>query len=1467
MDSSGIDLDPVVLRHLQTKKVEERIEDLNNQIWIEDDSVGYRLVTVIDEGLTDCLVGFRDEQGFFEKKRIEKTKCEVPSLNNYSDDLCTLTQPNAATVLHVLNIRYSSNVIHTYCGLFCVVINPWRTIPIYSDDVKQLYQHRNDLPPHVYSVAQNAFHGILKGGRNQSILITGESGAGKTENTKKIIDFILSSSGSNNTIGDCVVTSGVLLEAMGNARTTHNSNSSRFGKFIRIEFDQNSKLIGAKIECYLLEKSRVVSQSDGDRNFHIFYQMLSNYFDNPHKSFLKLSKRVDQYKYLRNDDAEINDAETAKLTDEAFSKIGFSEEEKIWIFQVLSAVLWIGDIKFGERSGLDVSFVESMQEVDNIAELLEMKSSKLVDALTQPTIKVHDKLIRKNQNLAKTLTSASAMAKVLYERLFGWVVKRCNDAFSVDDTKSYCRNSRFIAVLDIAGFEIIQKNSFEQFCINYTNEKLQQFFNHFMFVKEQTDYLEEGIKWTQVNFANHLQPTIDLIEKPMGVLSFLEEECVVPNGSEKSLLEKLCSNLAGDSSFKKSKQSQKYSTVRHFAVQHYAGEVHYNIDGWLEKNRDNVENSVLDILSQSTHPLLKVLFPPVHTNNLKARRGTITNSTVSFMYKNQLQCLLDTLNTSSAHFIRCVVPNYEKLPGKIDAPLVLAQLKCNGVLEGIRICREGYPSRLPHSEFIERYSLLLKNKEKSCGASEKEKCAMICQDADVRKERFAVGKTKLFCKVGVISELERKRNDYISSFIVLIQANIRYRSIQKDLTERRKKAEAILTIQENVRQFAQLSQWPWYRIHHLARGLIPKNRDKERIEELEKEKMKLEKEIQEMEVKNEEALKENLKLSMLLDREKTEKIKVQKEMEEVEKRGREKLLEKEREFRKTMEEMEQNEEIFSVLEKKYNDQHKKVMKMNDILRDYERKIEQLNMEKLDLEAENLKLKESQNRQDTHYSNLEKEILEKTSLIDDLQNQVQKLLDETNEQRITIAKLETALEDEKSRFSRQNNTIGDMQKLITELNEKIARFDQITLNERNSTRKIEREKEKLNEELTTAKEIIQKQAKKIDELKDECRKRGNEVNRLERKLEDKDAMMADCVKELKDSHKERLKEMEQKVEDVKRKNSKLENENSTQRNQIEHFQRESSVDSDYGRSSSGRMSTLGRQYSLTSIGSFSSIRTVGLSRKDSISDMTSSMYSLRGRRDSTYDLTSSVISSSNGLQRSPSTSQVMEKERRILELEKEKAAINTDLQLVKRELDVYKSQLSAVESEKESLQTTVRKQTSQLQETTRQFNSAQKNADNLALRLKKALADCEEWKKKHEESIEDSKTEILAERKRAMDRAEASEKETELKQSRMATIESAKSVLSGELARTQAELDRCRQIIQQLEENIKSQETLGNSFERHQSNLNFEIENLRDENCALKAKIRRQYKQIELLTQQDETNDELNHFENKTERLL
>ncbi|CAD6197489.1 unnamed protein product, partial [Caenorhabditis auriculariae] len=482
-----------------------------NTLWVPDEAVGYRLCTIIDNGVYDVLVGFRDEQGFFEKKRVDKLLCEAPSFNTNKDDLCTLTEPNAATVLETLAKRYSHGIIHTYCGPFCVVVNPWKPLPpLYTEEVMTEYAHcGGDLPPHVYAIAQNAFNGIERGGMNQSILITGESGAGKTENTKKIIDFILHaacSGGDRRRIAECVVTSD------------------------------------------LLEKSRVVNQNEGERNFHIFYQVLSNFFDVPHKKFLKLTKRLEEYKFLR----------TMKIEKtECFSKLGMSEEEQRLVLQVLSAILQIGNLKFGERTGLDISFIEDDTEPEIIAELLELKTSKLVDALTQPTIKVHDKLIRKNQNLQKTVFSACAMAKVLYERLFGWIVKKCNDVLTSESSnvEPDVKSRRFIAVLDIAGFEIIQSNSFEQFCINYTNERLQQFFNHFMFVKEQTDYLEEGVKWANFDFANDLEETISLIEKPL--LSLLEEECLVPNGNDMSLLEKFAASMATNSNFAKAKQSQK----------------------------------------------------------------------------------------------------------------------------------------------------------------------------------------------------------------------------------------------------------------------------------------------------------------------------------------------------------------------------------------------------------------------------------------------------------------------------------------------------------------------------------------------------------------------------------------------------------------------------------------------------------------------------------------------------------------------------------------------------------------------------------------------------------------------------------------------------------------------------------------------------------------------------------------------
>ncbi|RCN47670.1 myosin head [Ancylostoma caninum] len=327
-----------------------------------------------------------------------------------------------------------------------------------------------DMYPHIYTVAQSAYDGILRGGRNQSILITGESGAGKTENTKRIIEYVLECSAPSSSkqqhvsngvangyvdygssVGSDVVSSGVLLEAFGNARTTHNNNSSRFGKFIRIEFNEHGKLQSAQIECYLLEKSRVVNQNQGNRNFHVFYQLLSNAFSDEMRKQLLLTKPANQYKFLNQGnvaiDKDIDDAGDGLLTSRAMDRLGISSDEKMDVYSIVAACLLIGEIKFGERSGLDMSYVDGNAEIDAVTTLLGVKSSRLIEALTQPSIKVGDKVIRKNQNMQKSVFSAAALAKVLYERIFRWLLDKCNEAISESTSMHSCVITFFLSLI------------------------------------------------------------------------------------------------------------------------------------------------------------------------------------------------------------------------------------------------------------------------------------------------------------------------------------------------------------------------------------------------------------------------------------------------------------------------------------------------------------------------------------------------------------------------------------------------------------------------------------------------------------------------------------------------------------------------------------------------------------------------------------------------------------------------------------------------------------------------------------------------------------------------------------------------------------------------------------------------------------------------------------------------------------
>ncbi|RCN47672.1 hypothetical protein ANCCAN_06236, partial [Ancylostoma caninum] len=662
----------------------------------------------------------------------------------------------------------------------------------------------------------------------------------------------------------------------------------------------------------------------------------------------------------------------------------------------------------------------------------------------------------------------------------------------------------------------------------------------------------------------------------------------------------------------------------------------------------------------------------VSTDLTRSRRGTLCQSTVSFLYKNQLTSLLDTLSSSAAHFIRCVVPNYERVPGKIDGPLVLNQLRCNGVLEGIRICRQGYPSRLPFAEFVTRYHILNRDAPETGSVTLPHTiiepsdlligrgAAQICETAGIDCSRYQIGNTKIFCKIGVISDLEAKRRDYINGIIINIQARIRWIHMQRDCRMRQKRLKAVRIVQDNVRAFADIAEWPWYRLLALVRPLIPKERDKERI-------LELEQLTEELQSENDQLRHENLKLSTSCDllQEKVEEA--EQSAEEARKLIEKEVAEKNKEIKKVRMEMQQNEEVFELLEKKYSEQHQKVMKMNESLREYERKLDQVDMEKEELQKEIKKLRELFEKEKSIREAKEKECEENAALVAELEGRIARLTEEADQWKLKLEKALSDTENEKARAKRQMDTVTELQRTISDLNERLAKHDAALLEEKNLRRKLEREQERTKDDQTHAQGALAKLQQKYDVLKEECRRKDSQISKLEKKLEDKEVMMADCLRELKEQHKTRVTELEEKLAEIKRKNLKLESENNMQKMKLETtFERESSVDSDYGRSSSGRLSNAGRQYSLTSMSSFTSVRT--LNRRMTDSELSSSLYSPRRRVDSSYDL------SNCGLQRAPSTSSLMEKERKIADLERQLGQAHTEHQLMKRELEVYKTSL-------------------------------------------------------------------------------------------------------------------------------------------------------------------------------------------------
>ncbi|EPX70966.1 myosin II heavy chain [Schizosaccharomyces octosporus yFS286] len=769
-----------------------------------------------------------------------------PSRFDRVNDMAELTNLNEPSVTYNLEQRYLSDQIYTYSGLFLVAVNPYRRLPIYGKDMIQLYKDKSQERklPHVFAIADLAYNNLLENKENQSILVTGESGAGKTENTKRIIQYLAAVASNPNVISgeqleEQILKTNPVLEAFGNAKTVRNNNSSRFGKFIKVEFSVSGEIANASIEWYLLEKSRVVHQSSEERNYHIFYQLL-NGADPALRKKLLLSNEFNDYEYLKKSSLTIpgvNDAEEFKGLLSSFKILGFTEKEIFDMFSIISIILHIGNIAIGaDRSG--VARLTNMDDVDKLCHLLGVSPELFSQNLIRPRIRAGHEWVVSARSQEHVISSVEALAKAIYERNFGWLVKRINSAISRNTS-----SNTFIGILDIAGFEIFETNSFEQLCINYTNERLQQFFNHHMFVLEQEEYMKEEIKWDFVDFGHDLQPTIDLIEKsnPIGILSCLDEECVMPKATDTTFVSKL------DALWRD--KSPKYKPFKFagsgFILTHYAADVPYSTEGWLEKNSDPLNENIAKLFAHSTNKHIAELFSDyqeVETKTVRGRTRKALFRTVAQRHKEQLNQLMNQFNTTQPHFIRCIIPNEEKKSHSFNRALVLDQLRCNGVLEGIRITRAGFPNRMPFNDFRLRYEMMV-NLPKDNYIESRRASLLILQQMGLSEDQFRIGVSKIFFKAGVLASLEERRLHTLQNIVISLQVRIRGFVQRKKFQKRLKDIESIKQIQANISVYDELRKHPWTKLYFKLRPMLSSTHNDEKLKRRDAEIIELKYEI------------------------------------------------------------------------------------------------------------------------------------------------------------------------------------------------------------------------------------------------------------------------------------------------------------------------------------------------------------------------------------------------------------------------------------------------------------------------------------------------------------------------------------------------------------------------------------------------------------------------------------------------
>uniref|UniRef100_A0A2K6KVA9 Myosin-2 n=1 Tax=Rhinopithecus bieti TaxID=61621 RepID=A0A2K6KVA9_RHIBE len=1030
------------------------------------------------------------------------------------EDMAMMTHLHEPAVLYNLKERYAAWMIYTYSGLFCVTVNPYKWLPVYNPEVVTAYRgkKRQEAPPHIFSISDNAYQFMLTDRENQSILITGESGAGKTVNTKRVIQYFatiavtgekkkeeVTSGKIQGTLEDQIISANPLLEAFGNAKTVRNDNSSRFGKFIRIHFGTTGKLASADIETYLLEKSRVTFQLKAERSYHIFYQITSNKKPELIEMLLITTNPYD-YPFVSQGEisvASIDDQEELMATDSAIDILGFTNEEKVSIYKLTGAVMHYGNLKFKQKQREEQAEPDGTEVADKAAYLQSLNSADLLKALCYPRVKVGNEFVTKGQTVEQVTNAVGALAKAVYEKMFLWMVARINQQLDTKQPRQY-----FIGVLDIAGFEIFDFNSLEQLCINFTNEKLQQFFNHHMFVLEQEEYKKEGIEWTFIDFGMDLAACIELIEK----VSF---------------------------AFPK---PYFVATIlfAHFSLIHYAGVVDYNITGWLEKNKDPLNETVVGLYQKSAMKTLAHLFSGTQTAEAEGggpkkggkKKGS-SFQTVSALFRENLNKLMTNLRSTHPHFVRCIIPNETKTPGAMEHELVLHQLRCNGVLEGIRICRKGFPSRILYADFKQRYKVLNASAIPEGQFIDSKKASeKLLASIDIDHTQYKFGHTKVFFKAGLLGLLEEMRDDKLAQLITRTQARCRGFLARVEYQRMVERREAIFCIQYNIRAFMNVKHWPWMKLFFKIKPLLKSAETEKEMATMKEEFQKIKDELAKSEAKRKELeekmvtlLKEKNDLQLqvqavteglgLMQRKRCDQAQIKEGAREslrMMKKINAELTAKKRKtggmnVKNLTEEMAGLDETIAKLTKEKKALQEAHQQTLDDLQAEEDKVNTLTKAKIKLEQQVDDLEgsleqEKKLRMDLERAKrkLEGDLKLAQESIMDIENEKQQLDEKLKKKEFEISNLQSKIEDEQALGIQLQKKIKELQARIEELEEEIEA-------ERASRAKAEKQRSDLSRELEEISERLEEAGGATSAQIEMNKKREAEFQKMRRDLEE------------------------------------------------------------------------------------------------------------------------------------------------------------------------------------------------------------------------------------------------------------------------------------------------------------------------------------------------------------------------------